>query len=155
MMGLRPCAIGLLTALLLVGANGKSGAGETKSEAIQLRAQLIWGTNDTPAENPKHKEVGPQLRKKLQGVFKWKNYIEINRQDLSLAPKSIKRVRLSPQCEIEVRALGENKVAVRLFGEKKLLLEQRHDLASKEYLILGDHDKNQTAWFVVLSKIQK
>jgi predicted methyltransferase len=42
-----------------------------------------------------------------------------------------------------------------LFGEKKLLLEQRHDLASKEYLILGDHDKNQTAWFVVLSKIQK
>lgn len=156
MMGLRHFAVGLLTAAAVFAFAQAARGGDSKSkpEPLKLRAQLIWGTNDDLPDNPKHKEVNAALKKKLQGVFKWKNYAEVNQQTLTLAPKGNKRIRLSPQCEVEVRDHGDNHATVRLFGEKKLLVEQRYNPHAKEHLILGDHDKNKTAWFVVLSRIK-
>jgi hypothetical protein len=153
MMGMRHFAVGLaLTAAATFAWVTPGSAGDSKPAPLGLRVQLIWGTNDPLPDDPKHKEVSATLKKKLQGVFKWNNYAEINRQDITLPPKGSKRVRLSPQCEVELRDQGDNRVTVKLFGEKKLLVEQRYNPHSKDYLVLGDHDKNKTAWFVVLSR---
>jgi hypothetical protein len=155
MMGMRHFAVGLVLTAAVVFTTAASGqAGDSKPATLGLRAQLVWGTNDPLPEDPKHKEISPALRKKLQGVFKWNNYTEINRQDITLPAKGSKRVRLSPQCEVELRDQGDNRVTVKLFGEKKLLVEQRYNPNSKDFLVLGDHDKNKTAWFVVLSRVK-
>ncbi|NJN06040.1 MAG: hypothetical protein HC814_06275 [Rhodobacteraceae bacterium] len=153
-MGMRHFAVGVLAAVALFARAEPVLAGDAKPEQLKLRAQLIWGTNDPLPDDPKHKEVGATLKKRLQGVFKWNNYAEINQQNISLAPKAGKRIRLSSQCELEVRDEGNNRLTVRLYGEKKLLVEQRYNPNSKDYLVLGDHDKNKTAWFVVLSRVK-
>jgi hypothetical protein len=156
MMGMRQFAVGWVAAALWLSGAGLVSGGDAKpkSQPLKLRAQLIWGTNDPLPDDPKHKDVSEGLKKRLQGVFKWNNYTEINRHDLSIPAKGTKRVRLSPQCEVEVRDQGDNRVTVRLYGEKKMLVEQRYNPNSKDYLVLGDHDKNKTAWFVVLSRVK-
>ncbi|HEY6166539.1 MAG TPA: hypothetical protein VI454_00775 [Verrucomicrobiae bacterium] len=122
-----------------------------KDDQVKLRAQLIWGTNDEKSPNPDHKDLNPELRKKLSGVFKWKNYFEVKNQEMAVPGKGTKRVRLSNQCEVEVKNLGSGMISAKLFGEGKLLVEQRQNFTLKEPLVLGGHDKNKTAWFVVLS----
>ena len=41
-------------------------AGSAQTATLKLEAQLLWGTNDGTSPNPKHKPVGPEIRKKLK-----------------------------------------------------------------------------------------
>ncbi len=47
---------------------------------LNLQAQLVWGTNNEKPDDPKLKDVDPQVKDKLRGVFKWKNYFEVKRE---------------------------------------------------------------------------
>jgi len=64
---------------------------------------------------------------------------------------SKKRVRMSEKCEIEVENLGDSTVEVKLFGEGKMVVRKKQALPTGELLVLAGEDKNDTAWFVVLT----
>jgi hypothetical protein len=151
MTGFWQRAVVVTTALFIWTAAVIPAVAGVKDDQVKLRAQLIWGTNDEKSPNPDHKDLNPELRKKLSGVFKWKNYFEVKNQEMAVPGKGTKRVRLSNQCEVEVKNLGSGMISAKLFGEGKLLVEQRQNFTLKEPLVLGGHDKNKTAWFVVLS----
>jgi hypothetical protein len=155
MIAISQRAVAITAALLVLAFGSFSGMadGSAKDEPIKLRAQLIWGTNDDTSPNPNHKEIDAALHKKLSGIFKWKSYFEVHNQLASIPPKGMKRLKLSPKCEVEIKNLGGGQIAAKLFGEGKLQADHRYNTARKEPLVLGSEDKNKTAWFVILSPL--
>ena len=122
---------------------------------LNLRAQLVWGTNNEKPDDPKLKDVDPQVKEKLRGVFKWKNYFEVNRQDFTLTASAPRKVKMSDLCEIEVQNLGNSSVELKLYGKGKMVVRKTQRIKSGELLVLAGDDKNDTAWFVVLSLVEK
>ncbi len=125
------------------------------NDELKLQATLIWGTNGTKPKDPGLKDVEPETAKKLRGVFKWKNYYEVGRTNLTVAVGTGKMVTMSPKCEVSVQNLGKSKVAVELYGEGKMLVQKRQPITAGELLVLAGDDKNDTAWFVILNRIDR
>jgi hypothetical protein len=118
---------------------------------LRLVAQLIWGTDGEKPADAKIKEVDRETRSKLKGIFRWKNYFEVSREEFSVPTKAKRRVRMSKKCEIEVENQGRSVIEVKLFGEEKLLWTKRQVLKPGELLVLAGDDKDDTAWFVILT----
>ena len=122
---------------------------------LTFQAQLLWGTNNDKPNDPKLKDVDPKVTDKLRGVFKWKNYFEVNRQKFTVTGAGPKRVKMSEHCEIEVQNLGNSSVELKLYGKGKMVVRKTQRIKSGELLVLAGDDKNDTAWFVVLSLVEK
>src|SRR5216110_1336817 len=122
---------------------------------LTLQAQLVWGTNNDKPDDPKLKDVDQKVKDKLRGVFKWKNYFEVNRQDYTLTASAPRKVKMSDLCEIEVQNLGNSSVELKLYGKGKMVVRKTQRIKSGELLVLAGDDKNDTAWFVVLSLVEK
>lgn len=125
------------------------------STDLGLQAQLVWGTNKEKPDDPKLKEVDPSVAEKLRKVFKWKNYFEVNRQHFTIPVGSPKKVKMSDDCEIEVQNLGNSSIEVKLYGKGKLAVRKTQKISPSELLVLAGDDKDDTAWFVVLSQTVK
>ena len=142
----RIASLALVMACLTV-ARAAAPPGE-----LSLQARLLWGTDTgKPKGQEQLKELDAATRQKLKGVFKWKDYYEVERQDFRVLPASKKRIRLSPKCEVEVENQGDAQVAVNLYGEGKLVVKKRQVIKQGELLVLAGDDKNDTAWFVILA----
>ena len=137
---------------LLLGLCCAAAAGATSAAKLQLKVQLVWGTDkeDKP-DDPRLKNVEPALREKLSKVFKWKNYFVVHAEDVTLAGPQIQSVRMSSKCELKLRPLEPPNLEVSLYGEGKLVVTRRQSLLPGNPLVLAGSDKNDTAWFVVLT----
>ena len=62
---------------------------------------------------------------------------------------------MSDQCEIEVQSLGNASVELKLYGQGKMVVRKTQKIKAGELLVLAGDDKNDTAWFVVLSLIER
>jgi len=122
---------------------------------LNLQARLVWGTNNDKPDDPKLKDVDPQVKEKLRGVFKWKNYFEVNRQALTVTTSGPKKVKMSDHCEIEVQNLGNSSLELKLYGQGKMVVRKTQKIKPGELLVLAGDDKNDTAWFVVLNLLEK
>jgi hypothetical protein len=130
-------------------------ADEKKPAELNIEAQLIWGTNDTNSPNSKHKAIEPSLAKKLsESPFKWKNYFEEERKCASIAQDQKTKLVMSSHCTVEVKNLGADRIEVVLFGDGKAVVRKTDSLAHGKILLIGGDAKNDTAWFVVLKKIE-
>ncbi|MBI5772520.1 MAG: hypothetical protein HZA89_02110 [Verrucomicrobia bacterium] len=114
-----------------------------------MQAQLIWGSNGGVPSKPSHKEVDAQLRDKLRNIFKWNKYFEVERKAFTVPP--VREVKLSEDCTIQVKHLGENKVEVRLFGKNRHMVTKRQSITRDESIVLAGDGKDGTAWFVVVT----
>jgi hypothetical protein len=133
----------LLTTLALAVATAQAGE-------VKLQAQVIWGANEgkTPANG---KEVEPVLRDKLSKVFKWRNYYEMGRKNFAVPQGGEQSVKMSEDCTVEVRHLGENNFEIKLIGKGKHVVTKRQSIPKGEMVVLAGPDKNDTAWFVVVT----
>jgi hypothetical protein len=138
----------LIFALIALGVTS-SFATDEKEQKIQ--AKLIWGTDEPKPANPKIKPVDPKLKEKFSGIFKWKNYFEVEEKHFALAPEALKKVQMSTKCDIEVRNEGHGMFEVRFLGEGKSLKRVRQVIPPGELLVIAGDDKNANAWFVVLN----
>jgi len=125
------------------------------STNLNLQAQLVWGTNKEKPDDPNLKEVDPGVAEKLRKVFKWRNYFEVKRQNFTVPVGSPKKVKMSDDCEIEVQNLGNSSIEVKLYGRGKLAVRKTQKISPSELLVLAGDDKDDTAWFVVLSQPAK
>ncbi|MDB6024458.1 MAG: hypothetical protein JWM68_681 [Verrucomicrobiales bacterium] len=114
---------------------------------VKLDLQLIWGTNDADSPNPQHKRIEQKF------PFKWKNYFEVNRQQVSVAPKAMKAVIMSPHCSVNVSNLADGRIEVKLLGKGKKVRTEIHPLASG-MLVIGGDATNDTSWFVVVKEVK-
>lgn len=122
---------------------------------LSLQAQLIWGTNEEKPNDPSLKEIDPELTKKLLKIFKWKNYFEVKQQRFTVEPGKVQKVEMSSPCRIEVENLGNGSIEVKLYGKGQLWGKKKHAFGNGKCLVLGGDDKNDTAWFVVISEAGK
>lgn len=120
------------------------------AETSRFEARLIWGTDGEKPSKPPLKDIDGALAEKLRGIFKWKNYFEVNRKVLAPSKSGTLRAVLSEKAEVEVRELDNNNVEVSLFGEGKHVKKIKQPVTNKLIVIAGD-DKNDTAWFVIIT----
>ena len=140
-------ALGLLAGVFLAQA--------ARAQALKVEAQLIWGTNDPQSPDPTHKAIEASLARKLSNSpYRWKNYFEVNRVVVDV-PVSVTKsnVPISKQCELDIKNLGASQVEVTLHGNGKRVSSHRESLANGWQLILSGDAKNDTAWLVVIKKL--
>src|SRR6266403_5457622 len=146
--GLLWAAIGLMAATLLTGV-------ARAEEPIRIQVTLVWGTNDPKSPDPKHKAIGAALARKLsKSPFRWKNYFEVNRQMVVILPEKEKAgIKMSDNCALDIKNLGDSRIETKLYGKSKLL-EIRKDPLPKDWpLILAGNAENDTAWLVVIENV--
>lgn len=127
----------------------------TSAKELKLEAQLIWGTNDEKSPNPAHKPVDAATAEKLRKVFKWKNYFAVTNQVKVVPSRGSNRFDLSQQCSIEVTELAGPRVEVKLIGEGKEVNKTIKPLQKGESITYGKDDKNDTAWFVIITELDE
>jgi hypothetical protein len=122
---------------------------------IKIKVQLIWATNADKSPDPKHKPVSDALRKKLlESPMRWTNYFVVKEATMKLPPAGSDKVSLSEKCSVEVKDLGKSMFEISLYGKGQKVLKQSQSLPHDETLVLGGNDRNETAWFVVLKRIE-
>jgi hypothetical protein len=138
-----------LTVLAVSGLAARAGD-------LKLEAQLVWGTNDKKAPNPKIKHVEEDVRKKLAELpLKWTNYFEINRKQFEVKAGQTTRAALSQKCALEVKSLQGRKIEVVWFGKSgEVVGRQTQPLARGELLVLGGNAPNSTCWLLTLKRLE-
>jgi hypothetical protein len=127
-------------------------AGELRAEDLNIEAQLIWGTNADKSPDASHKPVDKVTAEKLRNVFKWKNYFLVNKQSVVVKSRSTQLIQLSKQCAVEITELQGPKVEVKLIGDHKPVNKTVKPLSKGERFVIAGDDKNETAWFVVITQ---
>jgi len=141
--------IGLLAACLLQYVHWGVEQARAAGESV-YQVQLIWGTDGEKPKDKPLKEVDPKFKEKLKGIFKWKNYYEVNRQSLALPNNGSQKLKLSDKCEIQLQDLGNSRIEIRLFCEGKPVVKKGQTVVPGEPIVLAGDGKDDTAWFVVL-----
>ena len=125
---------------------------QARAENIKVEARLIWGTNEEKSQKPKHEPVDEETAEKFRKIFKWKNYFLEKSVKETIPNRESKRLELSKECSIEVTELPGAPVEVKLFGKGKFIHKTTKPLNKDEWFIIGGDDKNECAWFVVLTR---
>jgi len=134
-------------AALFVGGSLRGAA----ADELALQARLIWGTDPGSTKTDGLKDLDATTKAKLKKVFKWEEYYLVQKKSFRVAPTVSHRLRMSPKCELEVQNLGRSHIEVKLFGEGKLVVRKKQVIKPGELLVLAGDDKNDTAWFVILT----
>ena len=125
-------------------------------DPFYVEALLVWGTNDPMSPDPNHKPVDANLEKKLRkGPYRWKYYYQVNRLVVTLAPGETKKgVKMSPKCVLDMTNPGDGRIEVTLHGDGKKVSKHAEPFSKGKHFILGGDAQNETAWFVVLTRIE-
>jgi hypothetical protein len=122
---------------------------------LKLEVRLIWGSNEAKSPNPNHKPVDAETAKKLGKVFKWKYYFDVNKLNETVPSRGTKRIKVSDKCEIEITEMEGSSVEVKLYGEGKLINKSVKSLKKGESFVLAGDDKNESAWFIMITLIEE
>jgi hypothetical protein len=145
-----PLPAAFLASCLILCGLGVS-VGQVQADEIKLQVQLIWGTN---GEKPKGRglvEIDAKLRQGLAEIFRWKNYYQVVQKPLTAPERGSRKLKLSDKCEVVVQSPGGSKIQIQLIGEGNLVSTVTRSAVPGEPIVLGGPDKNDTAWFVVLT----
>ena len=122
---------------------------------LKFETQLIWASNDEKSPNPKHKEVEPEIRKKLSELpLKWKSYFEVNRKQFSVSKGIAGKVSMSEKCGIEVKDSDGKNVEVSLISKGEMVWTRKQPLPKGEILILSGNAPDKTAWLITLKRME-
>src|SRR5262245_7906609 len=116
----------LLAVLLLPAA--------AAAEDFKVQARLVWGTDQPKPDGSTFIQLDSLSRDKVR-QFKWTNYWVVNTTTSPVPHGTPQMVKLSPQCAIDLRDLGNGNVEIRLFelkknAEPKLVKPVQHSLAA-------------------------
>ncbi|MEO6035299.1 MAG: hypothetical protein ABIQ35_08600 [Verrucomicrobiota bacterium] len=114
----------------------------------KLEVQLVWGTNDETSPDAKHKPLEEALAKKL-GMFKWKKYFVVNRQEIPVSATA-QKIKLSEKCEIEIKNIEPSRYEINVFGKGKHVLKKTGKITNDPPFVIAGDDKNDCAWFILI-----
>jgi hypothetical protein len=140
-------------ALVLGACFAVAGAPARAADADETRlvAELVWGTNGEKPPGQDLKPISANLEKRLRRIFKWKNYFEIQSKEFVTTPAKPAKIEMSKECRLEVTQTRADEFEILLFGKGVLVVKKTQRLLAGETVVLGGDDKNDDAWFVVLT----
>ncbi len=148
-----PKIFGVAFAFVLLLSASVRAADETNTD-LKLEAQLIWGSNDSPARDATNNLVGPKIEKKLKRLpFKWEHYYVVNAQVFTAPQGKTAKVKMSDDCEIVVKNVGDERVELSLIGKGKSVGKITQSLSKGQTLVTGGNAENLTGWFIVLRQV--
>jgi len=134
---------------LASGAIQRAEAGDE----MKIQAILVWGTDEPkPPDGKSYKPLDEQMTKRLRAL-KWKHYFEVKRIDFTATTGTPKKIAVSDKCELDVQALGNSKIEVVLYGKGKEAARVKGVLPKNEILVPGGDAPNETAWLLVLKRL--
>ena len=143
-----------LRTMLLAGLLSLTAFPMVASE-LKLEAKLIWGTND--GNNPKKDQppVDDVTAAKLRKVFKWKHYFLVNKQTKVIPSRGSNKFKLSEDCTVEITELEGPRVEFQVIGKGIPVHKTIKELGKGEDFVYSGNDKNETAWFVMITDLDK
>jgi hypothetical protein len=137
-----------LFVLVVLGSGVTFGAPEGKTPYY---VQLVRGNDEAQPPVSGAKAIGPKLSKPLSSGFRWKNYWEINRQEVAIAAGAKTKVALSKERAVEVDLSEPTKSTVTAFSNDNPVCVTTEP-ASKAMTIIGAERGQRSAWFVVVRR---
>ncbi|HAV64156.1 MAG TPA: hypothetical protein DCY13_17545 [Verrucomicrobiales bacterium] len=122
----------------------------------KLEVLLIWGTNQEKSSDPAHKKVDSATSRDFKKVYKWENYFVINRKNAGVEARKKTEFKMSDQCRLEVKHLGDDRFEVWLWGKdaeavkEEAVCKGKQSLPKGERLILMGLNENESGWFVLI-----
>ena len=104
---------GLFISTCLLAFHLAATAAETE---IKLKAQLVWGTDDSSAPPQGYQALSSTLRDKIRHL-RWKNYFVVKATP-SGPTKPGKPVELSDRCHLSIKDLANGFVEVSIYNPK-------------------------------------
>jgi hypothetical protein len=137
----------VLLSILLIPLGGKP---QPEPLSAHYYLQLIWGTNHQKPVEADFRPVGPKLKAELSGVFQWQQYWEAKYQEVTVRQGKPARVRLSPDCEVEVEVIPPEYRETRIYGKGVLVTRSRRKIHCRNMAIHGGTTETGGSWFVVV-----
>jgi len=137
--------------ILLVMASAWAGLAGAGQGTTTFYVQLIRGTEANQPPHPGCKQVGPKLAGTFRPVFKWKNYWELNCQQVAVVHGRATRVKLGNgrEAEIDLRNPKQRRVAAFQDGQ---LVERTVLPAGESMTIIGGNRDGKSLWFIVVRR---
>lgn len=139
-------SLGLFAFLLATS----SRAGDSTNVTVQ--AQLVWGTNLKESSSKDHKPIDGKTAEDLKKVFKWENYFVIKTETLDLVKGRQQTVKMSDQCAVEIKAVGDDKFEVVFVGKGERLAKGTQKMPPGEKVFLMGVSENESSWLIVLKQ---
>jgi hypothetical protein len=136
----------LLTALLAI----QQGSSEVSSDPVHYYVQLVWGTNHQKPATADFRPVGARLHTELTRIFQWQQYWETNYKELWVRAGKASRIRLSPDCEVEIELISPSDRETRIYGKGVLVTRARRKIHCRNLAIHGGTNESDGSWFVVV-----
>lgn len=155
--GLFPRLVLVATMLLCLGVTLDARAGEK----VTVDAKLIWVTNHDRPPDKRFKRADEELTKDLQRAYKWKNYFIINSKETITEKDKKTELKMSNDCRLKVKYLGEDKFEFWLWGkdkktgEGKTILKGTQRMAEKQKVILMGVTDDESGWMVKVCRHDK
>jgi len=122
---------------------------------VRIEAKLIWASDEAKSPDSKHTPVDAATAERLRKAFKWKNYFVVTNVVKDIPSRGSVPFALSKKCTVEIRELEGPRVEVVLIGEGKPIHKAIKALNKGESFVYSGDDKNQTAWFVMISELEQ
>ena len=128
-----------------------TGKASAEQGATTFYVQLVRGTEANKPPVPGCKQVGPRLAGTFCPVLKWKNYWELNRQQVAVVPGRAMRIKLGNgrEAEIDLRNPKQRRVAAFQNGR---LVERTISPTGEAMTIIGGNNDGKSMWFIVVRR---
>ncbi|MBA4146823.1 MAG: hypothetical protein H0X66_01825 [Verrucomicrobia bacterium] len=144
----------LWTACLTVGlylAGSVAGFSADKT-GKKIDIQLVWGTNEEKSPDETHKRLSAQETKKLR-MFKWKHYFLVKRATVIIKPDVPTKKRLSEECEVQLKDVGNSMLEVELWGKGKLTRKIKEKVTKEDSVTIAGDAANDSAWLILIKEV--
>ena len=140
----------LILSILFIGfiLNGTPPA-EHQSNTFYV--QLVRGNNDDAPPQPGSRPVGMKVARHLRSALNWKNYWEVNRQQVAVCTGNTMRVCLSKERSVEINLTNRGRRSVIAFEKGKVVQRTSRPMGECMTVIGGERDP-ESAWFIVVRR---
>ena len=133
---------------LALADSARAGGGTN----VTVQAQLVWGTNLKESSSKDHKPIDGKTAEDLKKVFKWENYFVIKTEIVELVKGKQQALKMSDQCAIEIKAVGDDKFEVVLMGKGERVAKGTQKMPPGEKVFLMGVSENEISWLVILKQ---
>ena len=138
-----------LSIMILVALGVPLIAAESPTPDFYL--QIVRGANDSKAQGPGWKPIGPKLADRLKRVDPWNYYWETTRQEIVPSKGKPRRIEVSPGRELEIVWVGDHQVELCMY--RNGVLRRKSKVAVNSGMtIMGGDATGKEGWFVVVRK---
>jgi hypothetical protein len=113
--------------------------------------QLIRGNNEDEPPQPGSRPVGIKVARHLRSALNWKNYWEVNCQQVAVCSGKTMHVCLSKERAVEIDLTNKGRRKVAAFEKGKVVQRTSRPMGECMTVIGGERDL-ESAWFIVVRR---